>query len=89
MVSEEHVVLSIVGITITRAHLFGLVLIALLTYVNVVGLRWGALLQNLSTWTKFIAMAAFVILGFALGKGDWSHFRSHGGGLTMGFIPRS
>jgi APA family basic amino acid/polyamine antiporter len=87
MVSEEHVVLSIVGITITRAHLFGLVLIALLTYVNVVGLRWGALLQNLSTWTKFIAMAAFVILGFALGKGDWSHFRSHGVGLTMGLHP--
>ena len=87
MVSEEHVVLSIVGITITRAHVFGLILIALLTYVNVIGLRWGALLQNLSTWTKFIAMSAFVILGFALGKGDWSHFRSHGVGLTMGLHP--
>ena len=87
VLSEEHVVLSIVGVTITRARLFGLVLIALLTYVNVVGLRWGALLQNLSTWTKFIAMAAFVILGFALGKGDWSHFRAHGVGLTMGLHP--
>jgi APA family basic amino acid/polyamine antiporter len=87
IISEQHVVLSIIGITITRAHLFGLVLIALLTYVNVIGLRWGALLQNLSTWTKFIAMAAFVILGFALGKGDWSHFRSHGVGLTMGLHP--
>jgi APA family basic amino acid/polyamine antiporter len=87
ILSEQHVVISIVGIAITRAHLFGLVLIALLTYVNVVGLRWGALLQNLSTWTKFIAMAAFVILGFALGKGDWSHFRAHGVGLTMGLHP--
>ncbi len=87
IISEQHVVISIIGITITRAHLFGLVLIALLTYVNVVGLRWGTLLQNLSTWTKFIAMAAFVILGFALGKGDWSHFRSHGVGLTMGLHP--
>ena len=87
VLSEERAVLSIVGVTITRAHLFGLVLIALLTYVNIVGLRWGALLQNLSTWTKFIAMAAFVILGFALGKGDWSHFRAHGVGLTMGLHP--
>src|SRR6266849_1297616 len=74
LISQEHVVLSLVGITITRAHVFGLLLIAILTCVNVMGLRWGALLTNVSTWTKFAAMAAFVILGFALGKGDWSHF---------------
>jgi basic amino acid/polyamine antiporter, APA family len=87
IVSEKHVVVSLAGITITRAHLFGLLLIAGLTYVNVVGLRWGRLLQNLSTWTKFIAMAAFVFLGFAVGKGDWSHFHSRGVGLTMGLHP--
>ncbi len=87
IVSQEHVVLSLAGVTITRAHVFGLVLIAALTYVNVVGLRWGTLLQNLSTWTKFAAMAAFVVLGFAIGKGNWSHFRSHGVGLTMGLHP--
>jgi APA family basic amino acid/polyamine antiporter len=87
VVSQEHVVLSVAGIAITRAHLFGLLLIAILTYVNVVGLRWGTLLQNVSTWTKFIAMASFVVLGFAIGKGDWSHFRGHGVGLTMGLHP--
>ncbi len=87
IVSQEHVVLSLAGVAITRAHLFALFLIAALTYVNVVGLRWGTLLQNLSTWTKFAAMAAFVVLGFALGKGDWSHFRAHGVGLTMGLHP--
>jgi basic amino acid/polyamine antiporter, APA family len=87
IVSQEHVVLSLGAIVITRAHLFGLVLIAILTYVNVVGLRWGALLQNASTWTKFIAMAAFVVLGFAIGKGDWSHFRPHGASLTLGLAP--
>src|SRR6202171_1577935 len=64
IVSQEHVVISLAGIVITRAHLFGLLLITLLTGINVVGLRWGALLQNLSTWTKFAAMAAFVVLGF-------------------------
>src|ERR1700684_3875098 len=87
IVSQEHVVLQFASITITRAHVFGLLLIAILTYVNVVGLRWGTLLQNLSTWTKFAAMAAFVFLGFAIGKGDWSHFHSHGVGLTMGLHP--
>src|SRR5437899_7057535 len=75
-VSQEHVVLSLLGVTLTRAHLFGLLLIAVLTYVNVVGLRWGALLQNVSTWTKFTAMAAFVVVGFVIGKGDWSLFHA-------------
>lgn len=84
--SQEHVVFAIFGITINRAQVFALFLIAAMTYVNVVGLRWGALLQNLSTWTKFAAMAAFVILGFAIGKGDWSHFHSSMG-LSMGLHP--
>ncbi|MGA7220650.1 MAG: amino acid permease [Candidatus Sulfotelmatobacter sp.] len=87
LVSQEHIVFSLLSVTITRAHLLGLLLIAILTYVNVVGLRWGTLLQNLSTWTKFAAMAAFVVLGFAIGKGDWSHFRLSGVGLTMGLHP--
>jgi APA family basic amino acid/polyamine antiporter len=87
IVSQEHVIVSLFGITLTRAHVFGLLLIALLTYVNVAGLRWGALLQNLSTWTKFAAMAAFVVLGFAIGKGDWSHFHAHGVGIGMGLHP--
>jgi APA family basic amino acid/polyamine antiporter len=58
-----------------------------LTYVNVVGLRWGALLQNVSTWTKFAAMGTFVILGFAIGKGHWANFSGHGVGLTIGLSP--
>ena len=87
VVSEGHVVVAFSGIVITRAHLLGLVLIAVLTYVNVVGLRWGTLLQNVSTWTKFAAMAAFVVLGFAIGKGHWSNFHSDGVGLTMGLGP--
>jgi basic amino acid/polyamine antiporter, APA family len=87
VISQDHVVLSVMGITLTRAHLVGLALIAVLTYVNVVGLRWGALLQNVSTWTKFAAMAAFVVLGFAIGKGSWTNFSAHGMSLTMGLNP--
>ena len=88
VISQEHVVLSVAGIALTRAHLVGLVLIAILTYVNVVGLRWGALLQNVSTWTKYTAMASFVVLGFAIGKGNWIHFSGPAaGGLSMGLGP--
>jgi basic amino acid/polyamine antiporter, APA family len=87
VVSQDQVVLSRAGIILTRAHLFGLLLIVVLTYVNVVGLKWGALLQNLSTWTKFSAMTAFVVLGLLIGKGSWSNFHAHGIGLTMGLGP--
>jgi basic amino acid/polyamine antiporter, APA family len=87
IISQQHVVWSVAGITLTRAHLVGLVLIAVLTYVNVVGLRWGALMQNASTWTKFSAMAAFVVLGFAIGKGNWIHFSSQGQSFTLGLSP--
>jgi APA family basic amino acid/polyamine antiporter len=84
-ISQNHVIFSVAGITFTRSHGVGLALIAVLTYVNVFGLRWGARLQNISTWTKFLAMAAFVVLGFAFGKGHWSNFTTHTpGGLSMG-----
>src|ERR1700681_4494456 len=86
-VSRHHVVMAFAGIVITRAHLLGLLLIVVLTLVNVLGLRWGALLQNVSSGTKFTAMAVFVILGFAIGKGHWSNFQAHGVGLTMGVGP--
>jgi basic amino acid/polyamine antiporter, APA family len=87
-ISQQHVVFTVVGIAFTRAHSVGLLLIAILTYVNVFGLRWGALLQNISTWTKFTAMAAFVFLGFTIGNGHWSNFTAQtSGGLRMGLSP--
>ncbi len=84
LLSQERVAFSFAGIAVTHAHLFGLLLIALLTVINVVGLRWGALLQNVSTWTKFTAMAAFVGLGFVIGKGHWSNFHAAGTPLNLG-----
>ncbi|MGA3089906.1 MAG: amino acid permease [Terriglobales bacterium] len=95
-ISQEHVIFSLAGVPFTRAHAVGLALIGVLTYVNIFGLRWGALLQNISTWTKFAAMAVFVFLGFTLGKGHWSNFvaQTPGGlnhglrqGIIMGFSP--
>jgi APA family basic amino acid/polyamine antiporter len=90
-VSQDHVIFSAAGIVLTRAHVVALISIVLVTWVNVVGLRRGALLQNIATWAKFVAMAAFVLLGFTIGKGDWHHFTSinwtstHG--LSMGLGP--
>ena len=86
-ISQDHVVFSAAGIVLTRAHVVALISIIGVTWINVVGLRWGTILQNLATWAKFAAMAAFVILGFAIGKGDWHHFAASGQSLSMGLNP--
>ena len=51
--------------------------IAVLTTLNVFGVKKGSILVNLSTWLKFAAIAALVILGLLFGKGDWSHFSNY------------
>jgi basic amino acid/polyamine antiporter, APA family len=90
-ISQDRTVVSVAGIVLTRAHIVALVMIVVVTWINVVGLRRGAVLQNVATWAKFAAMAVFVILGFAIGKGDWHHFTSSDtgsiSGLTMGMHP--
>ena len=61
--------------TPTRGQLVAVLSIALLTWVNAIGLRRVAVVQNIATWMKFAAIAIFVTLGFLLGKGgDVSHF---------------
>lgn len=84
--SADHVVLNVAGFALTRVHVVALVSIAFVTWVNVVGLRAGAVLQNIATWAKFAAMSAFIFLGFTIGKGSWSHFTSAGSGTSAGLM---
>ena len=65
---------------LTRGDLVALAAIVLLTMINVAGLRPAVILQNLATWMKYAAIAAFVIFGFLVGKGSWAHFNSGGVG---------
>jgi APA family basic amino acid/polyamine antiporter len=76
-ISQQHIMFSVHGVVFTRAHSVALVSIALVTLVNVMGLRKGAFVQNVATWAKFAAMAAFVLLGITIGKGDWRHLTAH------------
>ncbi|MGZ4824983.1 MAG: APC family permease [Terriglobales bacterium] len=63
---------------LTRGDVVAMAAIVLLTLINARGLRPAVLLQNVTTWVKYAAMAAFIVLGFAVGKGSWSHFRMSG-----------
>jgi APA family basic amino acid/polyamine antiporter len=67
-------VLHLASFALTRGHLVAIATIAVQTLVNIYGVRRGAMLQNIATWAKFAAIAAFVVLGLLLGKGSWSHY---------------
>jgi APA family basic amino acid/polyamine antiporter len=49
-------------------------LIAAFTILNCFGVGRAAKVQNVLTSTKVLVIMAFVIFGFAVGNGDWSHF---------------
>ena len=91
-VGETDIVLAVGGLTLSRAQLVAVVVIALLTWVNARGVRDGALVQNVFTVLKVGAIALLVIVGFASGKGSFSNFAPVFGtdlgkkGLEMGFL---
>ncbi len=76
--SAHRAIVSVAGFTLARGHLVSVAAIAVLTVVNILGVRRGAILQNVATWMKFAAIAVFVVLGFAIGRGDWGHFSMPG-----------
>lgn len=45
-------------------------IISVLTVVNVVGVRWGGLVQNVTTWLKVGTLLTIAILPFALGQAN-------------------
>jgi basic amino acid/polyamine antiporter, APA family len=73
---RHHSVGALGPFELTRGHLVAIAAIAFQTVINIFGVRWGAVLQNLATWMKFAAIAAFVLLGLTIGKGSWSHYSS-------------
>ncbi len=81
-INVHRAVLSIAGWSFTRGHLVALIAIAVLTITNIFGLRRGATLQNVATFLKFGAIAAFVALGLLVGKGSWSHFHDAASAAT-------
>jgi basic amino acid/polyamine antiporter, APA family len=55
-------------------HLVACLLIAAFTALNCFGIGRAAKVQNVLTSTKIIVILAFLLLGFTIGTGHWSHF---------------
>jgi len=74
-VGEGTVIFSVGRFPFTTAQAVGLVVIAALTWINITGLRTGAMVQNVFTIAKVAAVAVLVVLAIVSGKGSASHFR--------------
>ncbi len=53
---------------VNTANLAGILIVILLTVVNVFGVRLGALVQNIFTTAKTLALLALVLFGVAIGR---------------------
>ena len=74
-VGEEHALFTLLGTTFTTAQLVALVVIAVLTWLNVTGLRAGATVQNLFTLAKLAALGVLVAMAVVTAKGSASNFQ--------------
>jgi len=54
--------------------------------LNFIGVRWSALLLNLTTAGKYGALALLVLLAFAVGRGDFAHFTAPPGPVAGGLF---
>jgi APA family basic amino acid/polyamine antiporter len=73
-IGEGTVLFAIGKYPFSTAQAVGLVVIAALTWINVTGLRTGAIVQNVFTIAKVAAVAVLVVLAIASGKGSLDHF---------------
>ncbi len=72
---EQHLLLAGFGLRFSTAQAVALLVIAVLTWLNVTGLRTGAAVQNLFTIAKLAALAALVLLAVLTRRGSTSHFQ--------------
>ena len=61
-------------------HWVAALAIVLTATLNYVGVRWSALLLNVTTAAKYAALAVLVLLAFVVGQGSFGHFTEAGGG---------
>lgn len=64
--------------------LIAILVIGIFTFIHIRGIEVGATIQNYLTLLKVALVVGLVLAGFAIGKGNFSHF-SQGGSFTFDF----
>src|SRR5438046_9952517 len=67
-------------------HYVAAAAIAVTAALNYYGVRWSALVLNLTTGAKYGALLVLVLLAFLVGRGDWTHFTTAAGPVTPGLF---
>ncbi|MGQ9618922.1 MAG: APC family permease [Candidatus Aminicenantia bacterium] len=62
------------------------IFIAFLVFVNYIGVKWGALLQNILTFIKFGALSGICVIIFIFGKGSPKNFIEPAPSISHDFI---
>jgi APA family basic amino acid/polyamine antiporter len=75
-------VLGNMDIGVNTANLTGIVIVILLAFVNLFGVRLGAIIQNIFTSAKALSLAALVLLTFTVGRNAMAWNANFGDGLT-------
>ncbi len=86
-------VLGNMEIGVNTANLAGIAVVVLLAIVNIFGVRLGALIQNIFTSAKALALAALILVAFIVGRTaeawnanfgpGWRHFWQNSGWHSM------
>jgi APA family basic amino acid/polyamine antiporter len=74
-IGEEQTLVALGGMSVSSAQAVALAVIAVLTALNVTGLRTGAAVQNAFTVAKLAAIAALVLIAVVTARGSTSHLR--------------
>ncbi|MBI3860273.1 MAG: amino acid permease [Planctomycetia bacterium] len=79
MIEPVHIT-SGYAVSLSRAQLVGILMIAVLTVTNMRGVEWGKVVQNVFTVAKVGALLALIVLGLTKGwnaeavRANWSQF---------------
>jgi APA family basic amino acid/polyamine antiporter len=73
-VGEQQALVSLGGLSLSSAQGVALLVIAVLTWLNVTGLRTGATAQNILTIAKLGAIGALLLLALATRRGSLANF---------------
>ncbi len=85
--NERNILATVLGLKVSAAHVLAIASIAVLTYLNMRGLRTGKTIQGIFTVTKTAALSGLILLGFVVGanaaaikanlavfwKASWTH----------------
>jgi APA family basic amino acid/polyamine antiporter len=96
-ISATHILFSVAGLDVSSQQVLGIACILILTFFNFRGIRSGAIMQNIFTISKIVALLTLVIIGLAFGlgdKGNFEHFKApavavsavSSGGINIGAI---